>query len=193
MAFGAAEGLLDSAARADHHLAVSELARPYFKSRRRNTAARNECAQERRGAMNRAAQVTYFLLRVVAGWLFLQSGSVILFGWFGGMPGPPGSAPPLMSQVGIGGVLEFFGGLAIMLGLLTRPVAFILSGEMAVRAVSRAPWRVAAAKPGLARRAVLFHLPAHGRAGRRRLEPRRAATTQTSASQERGTGGQMTA
>jgi putative oxidoreductase len=37
-----------------------------------------------------------------------------------------------MSQTGIGGVLEFFGGLAIMLGLLTRPVAFILSGEMAV-------------------------------------------------------------
>ena len=37
-----------------------------------------------------------------------------------------------MSQMGIGGVLEFFGGLAIVLGLLTRPVAFILSGEMAV-------------------------------------------------------------
>ena len=37
-----------------------------------------------------------------------------------------------MSQIGIGAVLEFFGGLAIMLGLLTRPVAFILSGEMAV-------------------------------------------------------------
>ena len=82
--------------------------------------------------MNRAVQVTYFLLRVVAGLLILQSGSVILFGWFGGMPGPPGSAPPLMSQMGVGGVLEFFGGLAIMLGLFTRPVAFILSGMMAV-------------------------------------------------------------
>ena len=83
--------------------------------------------------MNRAVQVTYFLLRVVTGLLFSQAGSVILFGWFGGMPGQPGStAPPLMSQIGIGGVLEFFGGLAIMLGLLTRPVAFILSGEMAV-------------------------------------------------------------
>ena len=82
--------------------------------------------------MKRAAQVAYFLLRLVAGLLFLQSGGLILFGWFGGMPGPPGSAPPLMSQVGIGGVLEFFGGLMIMLGLLTRPVAFILSGMMAV-------------------------------------------------------------
>src|SRR6476660_5342268 len=83
--------------------------------------------------MNRAVQVTYFLLRVVAGFLIFQAGSVILFGWFGGMPGqPPGARPPLTSQIGFGGLLEFVGGLAIMLGLLTRPVAFILSGEMAV-------------------------------------------------------------
>jgi len=81
--------------------------------------------------MNRAGQVTYFLLRVVSGFLFLQAGGLILFGWFGGMPGQP-SPPPLMSQTGIGGMLEFFGGIAIMLGLLTRPVAFILSGLMAV-------------------------------------------------------------
>ena len=81
---------------------------------------------------NRAIQVTYFLLRLVAGLLFFQAGSMKLLGWFGGMPGHPGSTAPLMSQIGIGGVLEFFGGAAIMLGLLTRPVAFILSGEMAV-------------------------------------------------------------
>jgi len=37
-----------------------------------------------------------------------------------------------MSQTWIGGVLEFYGGSAILLGLLTQPVAFILSGEMAV-------------------------------------------------------------
>ena len=82
--------------------------------------------------LNRAVQITYFLLRVVAGLLFFQAGSMKMLGWFGGMPGHPGSTAPLMSQIGIGGVLEFFGGLAIMLGLLTRPVAFILSGEMAV-------------------------------------------------------------
>lgn len=82
---------------------------------------------------DRAVQVTYFLLRVVAGLLFIQSGGLILFGWFGGMPGqPPVYTPPLMSQMGIGGVLEFFGGIAIVLGLGTRPVAFILSGMMAV-------------------------------------------------------------
>ena len=82
---------------------------------------------------DRAVQITYFPLRVVAGLIFCQAGSVKLFGWFGGMPGqPPGSTVPLVSQTGIGGLLEFFGGIAIVLGLFTRPVAFILSGMMAV-------------------------------------------------------------
>jgi len=80
---------------------------------------------------NRLVQVNYLLLRVVAGLLFFQVGAMKMFGWFGGMPGHPGPAE-LMSQVGIGGALEVAGGIAIMLGLLTRPVAFILSGEMAV-------------------------------------------------------------
>ena len=80
--------------------------------------------------MKRAVQVTYFLVRIVAGFLFIQTGGLILFGWFGGMPG--GEKVRLMSQTGIGGVLEFFGGILIMLGLFTRPVAFILSGMMAV-------------------------------------------------------------
>src|SRR5262245_37461831 len=79
----------------------------------------------------RIIQAAYFLLRVVAGWLFFQIGSAKLFGWYGGVPGMPGG-PPVMSQVWIGGVLEVFCGIMIMLGLFTRPVAFILSGEMAV-------------------------------------------------------------
>ena len=81
--------------------------------------------------MDRAVRITYFLLRVVSGLLFIQTGGLILFGWFGGIPGQPGT-PPLLSQTGIGGILEFFGGIAIALGLGTRPVAFILSGMMAV-------------------------------------------------------------
>jgi putative oxidoreductase len=81
--------------------------------------------------MGRVIQVTYFLLRVVSGFLLLQAGGLILFGWYGGMPGQA-SPPPLLSQTGIGGILEFFGGIAIILGLFTRPVAFILSGMMAV-------------------------------------------------------------
>jgi uncharacterized membrane protein YphA (DoxX/SURF4 family) len=45
---------------------------------------------------------------------------------------PGGGTPPVMSQIGIGGLLEVAGGIAILLGLFTRPVAFILSGEMAI-------------------------------------------------------------
>jgi len=80
--------------------------------------------------MQLAKEITYFLLRVVSGFLFIQSGGLILFGWFGGMPG--GAKVTLMSQTGIGGILEFFGGILILIGLCTRPVAFILSGMMAV-------------------------------------------------------------
>jgi putative oxidoreductase len=78
--------------------------------------------------MSRAAQVAYFLLRVVSGLLFFQAGAMKLLGWFGGMP--PGN--PMTTQVWIGGILELVGGLLILFGLLTRPTAFILSGEMAV-------------------------------------------------------------
>ncbi len=49
--------------------------------------------------MKSAVQVTYFLLRVVAGFLFIQTGGLILFGWFGGMPG--GEKVRLMSQTGM--------------------------------------------------------------------------------------------
>jgi putative oxidoreductase len=80
---------------------------------------------------HQAEEITFFLLRVVAALLFIQVGGLKLFGWFGGMP-PGGGAAPFMTQTWIGGVLEVFGGAAIMLGLFTRPVAFILSGEMAV-------------------------------------------------------------
>ena len=79
----------------------------------------------------RATEVTFFLLRIVSGLLFCHSGAMKLFGWFGGMPNQP-SPPPAFTEVWFGGVLEFFGGILLMLGLLTRPVAFLLSGEMAV-------------------------------------------------------------
>jgi putative oxidoreductase len=67
------------------------------------------------------------LARIVVGLLFFSHGAQKLFGWFGA----EGSAD-LFSRMGIAGVLEFFGGAMIMLGLFTRPVAFILSGQMAV-------------------------------------------------------------
>lgn len=50
------------------------------------------------------------------------------------MPGSAEAEPPveLMTLVGLSGILEVFGGILIMLGLFTRPVAFLLAGEMAV-------------------------------------------------------------
>jgi len=82
--------------------------------------------------MDRARQIALFLLRVVAGLLFVQAGGLKLFDWFGGIPAQFGGHPTILSQTWIGGVLEFYGGAAILAGLFTRPVAFILSGEMAV-------------------------------------------------------------
>ena len=73
----------------------------------------------------KAAQILLSVLRIVAGLLFMQHGAQKLFGVLGG------STVDLMTIAGLAGVLEFFGGLLLVIGLLTRPVAFILSGEMA--------------------------------------------------------------
>ena len=54
-----------------------------------------------------------------------------LFAFPAGIP-PSGGTVPLMSEMGLAGVLETFGGALLLLGLFTRPVAFLLSGEMAV-------------------------------------------------------------
>jgi putative oxidoreductase len=62
--------------------------------------------------------------------MFMQNGTMKLFGWPAAMPG--GATVPLMSQIGVGGTLEVVGGFLLLIGLFTRPVAFILSGEMAV-------------------------------------------------------------
>ena len=81
---------------------------------------------------DRAKSITLFLLRVVAGLLFLQAGGVKILDWFGGVPAEYGGHPPIWSQTWVGVVLELYGGAAVMLGLCTRPIAFVLSGEMAV-------------------------------------------------------------
>ncbi|HUO58650.1 MAG TPA: DoxX family protein [bacterium] len=80
----------------------------------------------------KAVQVAYFLLRVVAGLLFLQAGGMKMWDWFGGIPAQFGGHPHPFTETWFAGVLEFYGGSLILLGLLTRPVAFLLSGEMAV-------------------------------------------------------------
>jgi putative oxidoreductase len=82
--------------------------------------------------MDLLRQVTLFLLRVVSGLMFMQAGGMKILDWFGGIPAEHGGHPPFLSQVWIGGQLELWGGAAILLGLFTRPVAFVLSGMMAV-------------------------------------------------------------
>jgi putative oxidoreductase len=67
------------------------------------------------------------LARVVAGLLFWQHGLEKMFGFAGATP-----EATLWSVRGVGGLLEVTGGLLLALGLFTRPVAFVLSGEMAV-------------------------------------------------------------
>jgi putative oxidoreductase len=70
------------------------------------------------------------VLRIVAALMFLQAGTMKLFGWPMFMPG--GGTASLMTQIGIGGLLEVVGGALLLVGLFTRPAAFVLSGEMAV-------------------------------------------------------------
>lgn len=79
-----------------------------------------------------AALEPYFrsLFRIMAGFTFCLDGSQKFFGWFGGIGGK--SVPPFGSMLGAAGFLETFGGALIILGLLTQPVAFLLSGEMAI-------------------------------------------------------------
>jgi putative oxidoreductase len=71
------------------------------------------------------------LLRIVTAFLFMQVGSAKLFAFPAAIM-PDGATAPVGSLAGVAGVLEVFGGAFILLGLFTRPVAFLLSGEMAV-------------------------------------------------------------
>lgn len=70
------------------------------------------------------------VLRIAAALVFITYGTMKLFNY----PPLPKGMPPisLMSQFGLAGTLEVVGGSLMLIGLLTRLVAFILSGEMAV-------------------------------------------------------------
>lgn len=70
------------------------------------------------------------IVRIVFGLLFITFGTTKLFGW----PSVGQEMPPMppFSQMWIGGWMEIIGGILITIGLFTRPVAFILAGEMAV-------------------------------------------------------------
>jgi putative oxidoreductase len=70
------------------------------------------------------------VLRIVTALIFLEHGSQKLFGF--PAAAPPSGLPPALSFFWFGGILEFFGGLLLLIGLYTRCVAFVLAGEMAV-------------------------------------------------------------
>jgi len=68
------------------------------------------------------------ILRIAAGFAFTLHGTMKLFAF----PAKMGSGIHVFSQMGLAGILEVFGGGLMVIGLFSRPVAFILSGEMAV-------------------------------------------------------------
>lgn len=71
------------------------------------------------------------ILRIIAAFLFLQIGTAKLFA-FPAAVMPGGGTASLTSLAGVAGALEVVGGTLLLVGLFTRPVAFLLSGEMAV-------------------------------------------------------------
>ena len=77
------------------------------------------------------APQAYALMRIIVGLLFLCHGLQKVFGFFGGLDGN-GAAAPLLSLMGIAGLIELIAGALIAVGLFTTRAAFIASGQMAV-------------------------------------------------------------
>lgn len=75
--------------------------------------------------LSRFIEPSYAILRIVAGLLFAFHGAQKLFGMF------DGTARPLVSLMGLAGIIEFAGGMMIMIGVLAGLVAFVASGQMA--------------------------------------------------------------
>ena len=76
--------------------------------------------------LGRYSEAIYCLMRLMVGLAFAQHGAQKLFGALGGQK------MPLTGLMGVAGVIEFFGGLLIAIGLAAGWAAFIASGQMAV-------------------------------------------------------------
>lgn len=85
------------------------------------------------------------LLRLVVSFLFIEHGLQKIFGLFGGLGGH-GATAHLFSLLWYAGIIECVGGVLLFFGLFTRPVAFILCGEMAFAYFSQhfphSPWPI---------------------------------------------------
>src|SRR5258708_5535713 len=90
-------------------------------------SSRSAAAPSSATSLSTAGPFVLSVVRIVVGLLFLEHGSAKYLDF----PTLQRS-PETLSMSGIGGLLELFGGALIALGLFTRPVAFLLSGEMAV-------------------------------------------------------------
>lgn len=93
------------------------------------TPARSGMREHQPGRTEQMADRALMLLRVVAAILFFQHGLQKWLGW------PPGGHAPadwsLLSIWAVAAALEFGGSILVFLGLFTRPVAFVLCGDMA--------------------------------------------------------------
>jgi putative oxidoreductase len=79
-------------------------------------------------SLSRLAPYLQSVLRIVAAFTFVAHGTQKLFG----VPGNPLHVPVLtMSLISAAGIIETVGGLLMLVGLFSRPVAFLLSGQMA--------------------------------------------------------------
>jgi putative oxidoreductase len=91
------------------------------------------------------ARWAHVLLRIFAGAIIMQHGAQKLFGLLGGMGGT-GASAHMGTLMWVGGIIEFFGGLLVLIGLFTRVAAFLLAGMMATAYftvhVERAFWPI---------------------------------------------------